>query len=77
MRLQSILITSAIAIGLVAPVMAQQSTNMHRYALFFKYTNQAVKAMTENPQDRAAVAAKAVGIVGWKDGSHLFFSYER
>jgi uncharacterized protein with GYD domain len=73
MRLQSLLITSAIAIGLVSPVMAQQPTNMHRYALFFKYTNQAVKAMTENPQDRAAAAAKLSESLGGKMEAIYFF----
>ena len=71
MRLQSLLITSAVATGLANPVMAQQST--HRYAIFFKYTNQAVKAMTENPQDRAAAAAKLSESLGGKMEGIYFF----
>jgi uncharacterized protein with GYD domain len=38
------------------PAMAQQS--MHGYLSFFKYADNAVKAMTENPQDRSAQGAK-------------------
>jgi uncharacterized protein with GYD domain len=43
-------IAAALAIVLAIPAAAQQS--MHRYASFFKYSDQAIKAMTENPQDR-------------------------
>jgi uncharacterized protein with GYD domain len=53
------------------PAMAQQST--HRYAQFFKYSDQAMKAMTENPQDRAAQAAKLVESFGGKvENIHWF-----
>ena len=44
--------------------MAQQS--MHRYLAFFKYSDTAVKAMTENPQDRSAQAAKLAESFGAK-----------
>ena len=50
------LVVSALAIGLSLPAMAQQS--MHRYVAFFKYSETAVKAMTETPQDRGAQAAE-------------------
>ncbi len=43
------LLVSTLAIGLSVPAMAQQS--MHRYIAFFKYSDTAVKAMTENPQE--------------------------
>lgn len=52
-----------LAIGLAAPAFAQQS-NMHRYVGFFKYSDQAIKAMTENPQDRSAQAAKLAETFG-------------
>ncbi len=50
--------------GLTAPAMAQQS--MHRYLGFAKYSDTAVKAMTENPQDRSAQAAKLFESFGAK-----------
>jgi uncharacterized protein with GYD domain len=56
MKLHSLIVVSALAIGLAVPAMAQQS--MHRYIAFFKYSDTGIKAMTENPQDRAAAAAK-------------------
>ena len=43
-----------------------QSGTMHRYVEFFKYSNSAVKAMTENPQDRSAQAAKLFKSFGGK-----------
>jgi hypothetical protein len=52
----SLLIAAANTTALSLPAMAQQSATMHRYAILFKYTNQAVKALTENPQDCAAAA---------------------
>ena len=56
MRLHSLMLTSALAIGLAVPAMAQQS--VHRYITNFRYSDTAIKAMTENPQDRAAQIAK-------------------
>jgi uncharacterized protein with GYD domain len=58
------LLVSALAIGLSVPAMAQQS--MHRYIAFFKYSDTAVKAMTENPQDRSAQIAKLAESFGGK-----------
>jgi hypothetical protein len=60
------LVVTALAIGLSLPAMAQQS--MHRYVAFFKYSEAAVKAMTETPQDRAAQAAELAESFGarWK-----------
>jgi uncharacterized protein with GYD domain len=71
MRLHSLVIASALAIGLAVPAMAQQS--MHRYVLFFKYSDQAIKAMTENPQDRGAQAAKLYEGFGAKMESIYWF----
>ena len=62
---------SALAIGLSMPAMAQQST--HRYLEFFKYTDAAVKAMTENPQDRSAQAAKLAESFGGKMEAAYWF----
>jgi hypothetical protein len=44
MTIRSLFIVSAITTALALPAMGQQSTSMHRYAILFKYTNQAVKA---------------------------------
>ena len=60
----STLIVSALAIGLSLPAVAQQS--MHRSVAFFKYSDTAVKAMTETPQDRAAQAAELAESFGGK-----------
>ena len=52
------------------PAVAQQS--MHRSVAFFKYSDTAVKAMTETPQDRAAQAAElAESFVCREAGSRL------
>jgi uncharacterized protein with GYD domain len=73
MNAKSLLIASAIAVGLAMPATAQQSTTMHRYAAFFKYSDQAIKAMIDNPQDRAAAIAKAGRGIRREVGSSLFF----
>ena len=65
MRLHSLMIASALAMGLAVPAMAQSSTT-HRYVQFFKYSDAAVKEMTENPQDRAATLAKLYESAGGK-----------
>jgi uncharacterized protein with GYD domain len=74
MKVHSLLIASTIMTALAFPAMAQQSTTMQRYAILFKYTNQAVKAMTENPQDRDAQARKLAESLGGKAESIYFFS---
>ena len=74
MNMKSLLITSAFIIGLAMPAMAQQS--MPRYAIFFKYNNQAVKAMTENPQDRSAQAVKLSESLGGKLEGIYWFATE-
>jgi uncharacterized protein with GYD domain len=73
MRFHLLLIALAIAIGLTVPVMAQQSTTSHRYLLLFKYSDQAMKAMRENPQDRSAQAAKLYESLGGKLEVAYFF----
>ena len=76
MRLRSLLITSAIAIGVVNPVMAQQSTNMHRYALFFQI-HKSSRQSHDGKSPRSCIRSReAVRVIGWKDGSNLFFWYE-
>lgn len=64
MRLHSLMLASALAIGLAVPAMAQQSA--HRYITYFRYSDTAIKAMTENPQDRAAQIAKLYKSFGGK-----------
>jgi hypothetical protein len=56
MRIHSLIAVCVLAMGLASPAMAQQS--VHRYVVFFKYGDNAVKAMTENPQDRSVQGAK-------------------
>jgi uncharacterized protein with GYD domain len=73
MRLHTLLIASAIATALALPAMAQQSTTMHRYAAFYKFSDQAIKAMLDNPQDRAAPASKLAEAFGGKvEAAYVF-----
>jgi uncharacterized protein with GYD domain len=76
MNAKSLLIACAIVVGLAMPVTAQQSTTMHRYAAFFKLTDQAIKAMADNPQDRAAAASKLAEAFGGKVEAFYFFPME-
>jgi uncharacterized protein with GYD domain len=64
MRAKSIILSSTLAAGLCVPALAQQTT--HRYVEFFRYADNAVKAMTENPQDRSAQIAKLAESFGGK-----------
>jgi uncharacterized protein with GYD domain len=73
MRLRTIILASAVVIGLVLPAAAQQS--MHRFLLLFSYTDTAVKAMTENPQNRSAQAAKLFETFGGKVLEAYFIPY--
>ena len=50
-----------------------QSSTMRRYVEFFKYSDSAVKAMTENPQDRTAAAAKLFAGFGGKIEAGYWF----
>jgi uncharacterized protein with GYD domain len=74
MRIHSLLIASAITTVSAFPAMAQQSTTMQRYAILFKYTDQAVKALIENQQDREAAARKLSESLGGKSESIYFFT---
>jgi uncharacterized protein with GYD domain len=65
------LVASALVIGLSLPAMAQQSP--HRYVAFFNYSEAAVKAMTETPQDRAAQAAELAESFGGKMEAAYWF----
>jgi uncharacterized protein with GYD domain len=48
--------------------------DMHRYITVFKYSDTAMKAMTENPQDRGAAAAKLAEAFGGKMEAAYWFS---
>jgi uncharacterized protein with GYD domain len=50
-------------IGLPTPTMGQE---LRHYLTYFKYTDAAVKAMTENPQDREAAVRKLAESFGGK-----------
>jgi uncharacterized protein with GYD domain len=58
------LITATVVIGFITPVMAQQP--LRHYLAYFKYSDAAVKAMTENPQDREAATRKLAEGFGGK-----------
>jgi len=72
MRLQSVLMASAIAMVLMAPAIAQPSRDVHRYGGMFKYSDQAIKALTENPQDRTGPVSKLAETLGGKLESLYF-----
>ena len=63
MSIRSLILSSVLAVAFVVPAMAEDG---HRYVTFFKYTDASVKAMTENPQDRAAQIAKLTESFGGK-----------
>jgi uncharacterized protein with GYD domain len=73
MNAKSLLIASAIAVGLAMSATAQQSTTVHRYAAYFKYSDQAIKVMLDNPQDRAAAISKLQEAFGGKVEGIYFF----
>jgi uncharacterized protein with GYD domain len=73
MRIHSLLIASTVTTVLALPAIAQQSTTMHRYALFFKYADQSIKTMLDNPQDRAAAISKSAEAFGGKIEAIYFF----
>jgi hypothetical protein len=66
MRRHSLMIVSALAIGLATPVSAQQTSTRHLYMLQFKNAPQASKAMIESPQDRSVPVRKLVEGFGGK-----------
>ena len=67
--------TAAIlAIGLVTPATAQE---LRHYLAYFKYSDAAMKAMSENPQDREAAGRKlAEGFGGKLDAVYWMSSGE-
>jgi uncharacterized protein with GYD domain len=71
MMLRSILLAIPLAAALVAPATAEE---MHRYMSLFKYSDAAMKAMTENPQDRSTAAAKLADAFGGKMEAAYWFS---
>ena len=73
MNAKSILLASAIAIGLAMPATAQQSSFPNHYALFFKYGDRSIKAMIDNPQNRAAAISKLGEAFGGKVEAIYFF----
>jgi uncharacterized protein with GYD domain len=70
--MRSLIAVSALTMALVMPAMAQGS--MHRYVVYFKYGDNAVKAMTENPQDRSVQGAKIDESFGGKQDAIYFFT---
>jgi uncharacterized protein with GYD domain len=73
MRPRSILLALSITFGLALPAVAQQSSSPHRYVTLFKFTEQAVKNLTDNPQDRTAAVSKTAEQFGGKLESLLLF----
>jgi uncharacterized protein with GYD domain len=75
MNAKSFLIASAIVVGLGMPATAQQSTTMHRYAAFYKYTDQMIKELIDHPQerDRGAAISKLFETYGVKiEAGYIF-----
>jgi uncharacterized protein with GYD domain len=64
MKVRPLIMALALAMGVALPALAQEP--MHRYIVFFKYTDNAAKAMLENPQDREAQATKVAAAFGGK-----------
>ena len=73
MRPRSILLALSVTFGLALPAVAQQSSSPHRYVTLFKFTDQAVKNLTDNPQDRTAAVSKTAEQSGGKLESLLLF----
>jgi len=70
MKLRSLILASALTAALAAPAMAQ---SIHRYVIFYRYSDASVKAMTENPQDRSAQIMKLYESFGGKVESIYWF----
>jgi uncharacterized protein with GYD domain len=66
MMRRSLMITPVLAIALGGHAMAQQASNTRYYLDLFKYSDNAIKAMIENPQDRSAAARKLAEGFGGK-----------
>ena len=72
MKVRSLVLSSVLTTTLAMPAVAQQS--VHRYLSFFKYNDTAMKAMTENPQDRSAQIAKLAESFGGKLEAAYWFA---
>ena len=57
--------------GFVAPAMSQE---LRHYIGYFKYSDAAIKAMSENPQDREAAARKLAETFGGKVDAIYFMA---
>jgi uncharacterized protein with GYD domain len=66
MKPKPLLLALAIAVGLGLPALAQQSSTLQRYVTQFRFTDQAVKNLTDNPQDRTAAVNKTAEQFGGK-----------
>jgi uncharacterized protein with GYD domain len=71
--MRPILLALTVTCALVLPAAAQQSSSLHRYVTLFKFTDQAVKSLTENPQDRTAAVSKTAEQFGGKLESLFLF----
>jgi len=65
MRPKSLLLAAAFTVGLTLPAMAQQPT-LHRFVTLFKFNDQALKSLIDNPQDRSAAVSKIAEQFGGK-----------
>jgi len=72
--LRTLMATSVLVAGFAGHAIAQQPSSMHYYLGMFKYADNAIKAMTENPQDRSAAARKLAEGLGGKMDSIFFFA---
>jgi uncharacterized protein with GYD domain len=75
--LRSLVTASILAICLAGPAAAQQSTNGRYYLGYFKYSDNAINAMTENPTDRSVQARKLVEGFGGKMDRVFWFTSGR
>jgi uncharacterized protein with GYD domain len=74
MMLRSLIIMPVLAAGFAGHAMAQQPSNLHYYLGMFKYANNAIKAMTGNPQDRSEAARKVAEGFGGKLDRIFFYA---
>ena len=61
--MKSLMFALPLIAGLAVAAMVE---DMHRYITVFKYSDTAMNAMTENPQDGGAAAAKLAEAFGGK-----------
>ena len=75
--MRAFMIVSMLTIGLAGHALAQQPSPLHYYLTLFKYSDSAIKAMIENPQDRSAAARKLAEGFGGKQDSVFFYATGR